>query len=435
MEQRGFNPKQNVIAVIPARYSSTRLPGKMLADLLGTPLIIRTLEQVKKARTVGQVIVATDDARIRDAVSAVGGEAVMTSPDHLSGSDRVAEVAQGLPENSIIVNVQGDEPLISPETIDRAVEALQGDDAAHMSTTCEPITRKNSELLNGNVVKVVVSDEGNAVYFSRSPMPFPREASLRYDGDPGRALDEEPDLMAIFRKHTGIYAYRREYLLEFTKLPPTRLEKIEMLEQLRALENGAKIKVVEAAAPSIGVDTQADLDRVRAILMVPDITFRRATIDDLPKVADVHIRSWQQSFNGIAPDHFLDNMTIEQRAGRLRDRFDRASYAMIVAEHPTGEIAGFIDFGPSELDTGKDAQIFSFYFLVPFQGLGIGRRLFEYSIEEIRKAGHRSFCLDSLEVSPYRRFYEKMGGREIGRDKHELGSEDFETVIYGWDHL
>ena len=277
----------------------------MLADVLGVPLIVRTWMQVKMCARVDRVIVATDDERIAEAVKAAGGEAVMTSAANISGSDRVAEVALSLPEHTIIVNLQGDEPLISTETIDRAIEALQSDDSAQMSTTCEAITKKHGELLNGNVVKVVVSDSGNAVYFSRSPMPFPRDASLRHGGDPGRAIDEEPELMSIFRKHTGLYVYRRDYLLEFTKLPATRLEKIEMLEQLRALENGAKIKVVEASASSIGVDTQADLERVRAILKLPDITIRRASFDDLPRVADTHVRSWQGAFAGIAPDEFL----------------------------------------------------------------------------------------------------------------------------------
>jgi 3-deoxy-manno-octulosonate cytidylyltransferase (CMP-KDO synthetase) len=134
-----------------------------------------------------------------------------------------------------------------------------------MSTTCEPI-ESLSDLLNGNNVKVIVGDKGYALHFSRSPMPWPREASLRYEGDPNQAIEEEPGLLSHFRKHTGLYAYRREYLLDFTKLPQTQLEKFEMLEQLRALENGAKIKVVEAASPSIGVDTPEDLERVRRII-------------------------------------------------------------------------------------------------------------------------------------------------------------------------
>ena len=266
MELRGKNPQQNVIAIIPARYASMRLPGKMLLGIVGKPLILHTLGQAAKAWTVSRVIVATDDERIFQVVTENGGEAVMTSPDHVSGSDRIAEVAANLPEGSIIVNVQGDEPMISPDTIDKAVEALMGDDHADIATTCEPITSKWDELLNGNVVKVVVGELGYALYFSRSPMPFPREAALRHDGDPGRAIEEEPEVLSIFRKHTGLYVYRREYLLRFTKMPQSRLEKIEMLEQLRALENGAKIRVVEVDETSIGVDTLEDLERVRGIL-------------------------------------------------------------------------------------------------------------------------------------------------------------------------
>jgi 3-deoxy-manno-octulosonate cytidylyltransferase (CMP-KDO synthetase) len=237
----------------------------MLLDICGKPLILRTLGQAKKARNVDRVIVATDDARIFDVVTASGNEAVMTSPDHQSGSDRLAEVAKDLPDGSIIVNVQGDEPLISPETIDRAIEALIDDPPVDISTTSEPIVSHDDELLNFNVVKVVTNEEGRALYFSRSPMPFPRDASNRHGG-PREALEAEPELFSIFRKHTGLYVYRREYLLKFTAMPQTKLEKIEMLEQLRALENGAYIKVVEAASKSIGVDTQEDLERVRTAI-------------------------------------------------------------------------------------------------------------------------------------------------------------------------
>lgn len=265
MEQHGSIPRQNVIAIIPARYASTRLPGKLLLEIAGKPLILHTLAQAAKASRVDKVIVACDDQRIFDVVKSAGHDAVMTSTGHASGSDRIAEIAETLPENSIIVNVQGDEPLISPETIDRAVEALLQDVRADIATTCEPI-ESVADLLNGNIVKVVIAEDGHALYFSRSPMPFPRDASLRHDGDPNAALANEPELLKTFRKHTGLYAYRREYLLEFTKLPPSRLEKIEMLEQLRALENGARIKVVEAASASIGVDNAEDLERVRAIV-------------------------------------------------------------------------------------------------------------------------------------------------------------------------
>ncbi len=265
MELHGTNPQQNVIAIIPARYLSVRLPGKMLLEIAGKPLILHTLGQAAKARSVSRVIVATDDERICDVVRASGGEAVMTSPDHNSGSDRLAEVAENLAEGAIVVNVQGDEPLISPDVIDAAVNALISDPLADISTTCEPITSL-SELLNGNAVKVVVGDDGYAIHFSRSPMPWPREASLRYGGDPNQAIEEEPELLSNFRKHTGLYVFRREYLLKFTKMPQTKLERFEMLEQLRALENGAKIRVVDVTKSSIGVDTIEDLERVRRLL-------------------------------------------------------------------------------------------------------------------------------------------------------------------------
>lgn len=231
----------------------------------GRPLILHTVDRVRDAKTISRVIVATDDERIFDIVRADGVEAVMTSSDHRSGTDRIAEVAERIPEASIIVNVQGDEPIISPETIDVAVESLIADSSAEMSTTAEPI-KDIAELLNGNVVKVVVGQSGHAIYFSRSPMPFPRDASLRHGGDPNRAIREEPELLSIFRKHTGLYVYRRDYLLRVSKLPPTKLEQIEMLEQLRALEDGVKIRVVDAVGSSIGVDTQEDFDRAREIL-------------------------------------------------------------------------------------------------------------------------------------------------------------------------
>ena len=265
MEQHGNNLQKQVIAIVPARYESTRLPGKMLLPIGGKPLILHTLDRALSAATVSQVIVATDDDRIFDVVKGAGSEAVMTSPKHQSGSDRIAEVAEGLPELSIIVNVQGDEPLLSPATIDRAVKALLEDDAADMSTTWEPI-ESLSELLNGNNVKVAVADNGYALYFSRSPFPWPRDASMRYNGDPNEAIEREPELLTNYKKHTGLYAYRREYLLRFTKLSQTWLERYEMLEQLRALEHGAKIRVVQAAGTSIGVDTEEDLNRVREIV-------------------------------------------------------------------------------------------------------------------------------------------------------------------------
>ena len=265
MESHGENPRKNVFAIIPARYSSTRLPGKMLLPIAGKPLVLHTVMRASEAATVDEVIVATDDERIRKAVEAAGFRAVLTSPDHQSGSDRIAEVAVDLPEGSIIVNVQGDEPAISPKTIDRAVEAMLESDAL-IVTTFEPV-RSLEELENPNIVKVVTNAAGRALYFSRSPMPFHREASLRH-GSPQEAVRNEPEILKHYKKHTGLYVYRREYLLEYTKMPQTELEKLEMLEQLRALENGAYIKVVESASSSIGVDTRDDLERVREMLEV-----------------------------------------------------------------------------------------------------------------------------------------------------------------------
>ncbi len=237
----------------------------MLLEIAGKPLIVHTADRAREAGFISRVIVATDDERILDAVVNAGYEAVITSADHLSGSDRVAEVAEGLPEGSIIVNVQGDEPVISPATIDQAVRALISDPTAEMATTYEKI-ESIEDLLNPNIVKIAVGESGNAVYFSRSPIPFPREAAMRHGGDLVSALKHEPELLKTFHKHTGLYVYRREFLLEFTMMQPTHLERSEMLEQLRALENGARIKAVESVSRSIGVDTEADLKLVRALL-------------------------------------------------------------------------------------------------------------------------------------------------------------------------
>lgn len=264
MELHGKSPRQLVTAIIPARYASTRLPGKLLLPIAGKPLIIYTIEQASKAALVDRVIVATDDERILQEVASAGFEAVMTSPAHLSGSDRIAEVAASLPAGSIVVNVQGDEPTISPDTIDAAVSVLLQDSDCKMATTCERIDDPR-DALSPDVVKVVVDANGNALYFSRSPIPFPRNAVNRH-GSLELALTAEPALLGDFRKHTGLYVYRREYLLEFCQMQQTQLETSEMLEQLRALENGERIKVVEVRDSSIGVDTAADLERVRLII-------------------------------------------------------------------------------------------------------------------------------------------------------------------------
>ena len=226
-------------------------------------------ERARAACNVDRVIVATDSQQIVDAVQSTGIEAQLTAAHHTSGTDRVAEVAAGIPEAQIVVNVQGDEPLISPATIERAVDTMaaeisKGKDGAGIVTTWEPI-ESIVDLLNPDLVKVVLDEHENAVYFSRSPIPYPRDAAKRHHS-PEAALENEPELLKLFRKHTGLYVYRRNVLLEFTKWPPSQLEQIEALEQLRALEHGVKIKVVEACATSTGVDTFADLERVRGLV-------------------------------------------------------------------------------------------------------------------------------------------------------------------------
>jgi 3-deoxy-manno-octulosonate cytidylyltransferase (CMP-KDO synthetase) len=433
VEHHGDNPQKLVVAIIPARYASVRLPGKMLLPIAGKTLILHTIERAKAARLVDRVIVATDDERILNEVLKSGNAAVMTSPNHRSGSDRIAEVAESLPGGSIVVNIQGDEPLIAPETIDTAVEAMlsRGTDIV---TVCEPLTSLYGELLNFGVVKVVCGSDRRALYFSRSPMPFPHDASLRYDGDPNRALENEPQLFENFRKHVGLYVYSREYLLKFTKLPQTRLEKFESLEQLRALESGAVIRVVDAKTNSIGVDTQEGYERVKDIIEA-GIDIRHADRKDLPRIAEVHVESWRRSFAGIAPPEFLASMSVENRLKAYGERGCDDDYAMMVADHVDEGIVGFADFGTPKLSGNFDAQIFSFYFLPEFQRKGLGERLFRRCVGQMIRNGKVSLCLDSLELSPYRAFYEKLGGCIVGRDGHDLGDQYFDTVIYGWDDV
>jgi 3-deoxy-manno-octulosonate cytidylyltransferase (CMP-KDO synthetase) len=257
------NSKQIAVAVIPARYGSSRLPGKPLLQIAGKPLILWVAERALAAHSVSRVIVATDDARIFDAVTSAGFEAEMTRGDHASGTDRIAEVANNL-DAEIIVNVQGDEPLIEPATIDRAVNELSTNAEVQMATTSEPITEA-AEVLNPAVVKVVVDGNGYANSFSRNPIPWPNQAVAQH-GSIEAALRNTPALLFSFRKHTGLYVYRREFLLQFAGWPQSENERRESLEQLRALDRGVRIKVVEAASRSIGVDTADDLARVRLMV-------------------------------------------------------------------------------------------------------------------------------------------------------------------------
>lgn len=264
------NPKSKAVAIIPARYDSVRLPGKALLEIEGKPMICWVAERAAAVRNVARVIVATDDRRIVDAVQSCGHEAVTTRSDHKSGTDRIAEVAAGLPEFDVVVNVQGDEPFISAETIEHAVDAIEergtgqeGKSQVGIVTTWEPV-ESAAAVVNPDLVKVVVDENEDAVYFSRSPVPYPRDAVRRH-GTIEAALRKEPSLLETFRKHTGLYVYRRDVLLEFTKWPQTELERTEQLEQLRALEHGVRIKVIKASGSSIGVDTVEDLKRVREL--------------------------------------------------------------------------------------------------------------------------------------------------------------------------
>jgi 3-deoxy-manno-octulosonate cytidylyltransferase (CMP-KDO synthetase) len=275
------NPKTNAVAIIPSRYDSVRLPGKALLEIAGKPMICWVVERALAARNVSRAIVATDDQRIIEAVKSSGHEAVMTAAHHKSGTDRIAEVAASLEDADIIVNVQGDEPLISPLTIERAVEAMgeEGnwgkgervrgnkntqDIDVGIVTTWEPM-ESAADVLNPDVVKVVVDSDERAIYFSRLPVPYPRDA-VRKHGSIEAAMLEEPELLTKFRKHTGLYVYRRDVLLEFAQWPQSELERLESLEQLRALEHGVAIKAIKASANSIGVDTIADLERVRRLI-------------------------------------------------------------------------------------------------------------------------------------------------------------------------
>jgi 3-deoxy-manno-octulosonate cytidylyltransferase (CMP-KDO synthetase) len=255
------NPKIKAVAIIPARYDSVRLPGKALLEIAGKPMICWVVERALAARNVSRAIVATDDERILDAVHSSGFEAVITRADHASGTDRIAEVAETLAHADIIVNVQGDEPLISTETIDAAVAALVADPEYGISTTWEPV-ESAADVLSPDVVKIVVDENDRAVYFSRSPVPYPRDA-VRQHGSLQQALENEVSVLARFRKHTGLYVYRRGVLLDMARWPQTELERAESLEQLRALEHGVKIKAIKASTSSIGVDTVEDLERVR----------------------------------------------------------------------------------------------------------------------------------------------------------------------------
>ncbi len=238
--------------VIPARYASSRLPGKPLLDVAGKPMVVRVAEQAQKSQAE-QVVIATDFEKILQAANEHGYQAVMTRIDHVSGTDRIAEVAEKMawPDDAIVVNVQGDEPLIDPQLIDEVALTLAHSRDAVMATACHPI-HDEAAFLNPNIVKVVMDTHGNALYFSRAPIPYPR--------------DDAHKQHITAHRHIGIYAYRVGFLKQYASLEVTELEKTESLEQLRVLFHGYKIAVsITQNAPASGVDTQQDLDYVRRV--------------------------------------------------------------------------------------------------------------------------------------------------------------------------
>jgi len=246
----GIGP--SVVAIIPARYGSERFPGKVIMPLAGKPLVAHTYERTCRARLVNDVIVATDDERVMKTLAPFDVKTVMTRGDHATGSDRIAEVAYGL-DADIIVNVQGDEPLVDPELVDATIQPLIADPSLPMATARHRID--DPTLYNDpNCVKVVCDQHGNALYFSRSTIPYLRDERI------------DPQTQPVYWQHIGLYVFRREFLLKFANLPSTPLERLEKLEQLRVLENGYAIAVVEAKEKAIGVDTPADLARAEKML-------------------------------------------------------------------------------------------------------------------------------------------------------------------------
>jgi 3-deoxy-manno-octulosonate cytidylyltransferase (CMP-KDO synthetase) len=251
----------DVIAVIPARYASTRFPGKALALISGKTMIVRVLERVGRARGIARVLVATDDERIAQAVRDAGGEAVMTRAEHSSGTERMAEVAE-THIAPLYLNVQGDEPLVEPAALEDLIgemNALGGRESSPSVGTLATPLRDVLDAADPRVVKVVRDLAGNALYFSRAPIPHTRDADSAPSPEPGKARPAQ-------WKHLGVYLFRRDVLIAFPKLPPGRLERLEQLEQLRLLENGYRIHVVETPHDTVSVDSPSDVARVEALL-------------------------------------------------------------------------------------------------------------------------------------------------------------------------
>ncbi len=257
------------VGIIPARYGSTRFPGKPLAPLEGKPLIQHVWERAVRARKLERVVVATDDQRIQAAVAAFGGEVIMTAPDHTSGTDRAAEAVRRIESRGepieIVLSIQGDEPLLDPAALDALVGVLEEDPSLEFATLAEPFTSV-SDVLDPGTCKVVTGAAGDALYFSRSPIPFLRSAGPGGIAPLAAALARRPQPVSGYFRHVGIYAFRREALAAFSRLPAGTLEAMEGLEQLRVLEAGRRMRVVISSHATVDVDTPEDLETVRSLL-------------------------------------------------------------------------------------------------------------------------------------------------------------------------
>lgn len=267
MTNRDASPR--VAIVIPARYGSTRLPGKPLADIGGKPMVQHVYERAMQVPGVHVVVVATDDSRVADAVSAFGGHHIMTSADHPSGTDRLAEVMRGV-DADIYINLQGDEPMVRPADIARLAQGMCTDAALQVGTLCHAIDAE--EALNPNAVKVVLGEQGDALYFSRSPIPYPRDADA-----------------ATYLKHVGVYAYRREVLASYASLAQPMIEQAEKLEQLRLLSAGFRIRVFQVEPTGPGVDTPECLERVRALMAGASVDSAHSVKPSAPSLAGVKL--------------------------------------------------------------------------------------------------------------------------------------------------
>lgn len=253
------------IAVVPARYRSERLPGKPLLDIGGQPMVERVYRRVTQSRLVERVLVATEEPRVRDRVRAFGGECILTSPDHPSGTDRVAEAVADL-DFELVVNVQGDEPFLDPRAIDQAVAACK-DSGGRAIASLRKAIKSARELWDPNVVKVVTDRRGMALYFSRWPIPFVASPNMSFEEMGRLFVETRPPVRGTCYKHVGLYVYPRELLLELTRKEPSPLEQLEKLEQLRALEHGMPIRVEVTDYENISVDTPADLERARRMVL------------------------------------------------------------------------------------------------------------------------------------------------------------------------